>query len=238
MRRFVVGDIHGWPEPLEKLLKKVKFDFEKDLLIQLGDIVDRGPNSYGVVEVLLKVKNLVLIQGNHDIWFKEYLITRYVGSDWFQQGGNKTLNSYKWRNFEKIDEHMDFYNRQVPYHILDNKIFTHGGFNPKTNVNGQDPWNFAWDRDMIMEVMNTQKGVESVDGFDEIFVGHTPTIYWSKQEETRGGLILPHSFPITTPINVGNVWNVDTGCGKKGPLTIMNIDTKEYWQEEPDYSQR
>ena len=53
--------------------------------------------------------------------------------------------------------------------------------------------------------------------FSEIYIGHTPV--------TRIG----H----TKPVNVANVWNVDTGAAFKGPLTIMDIDTKEIWQSDP-----
>jgi serine/threonine protein phosphatase 1 len=53
--------------------------------------------------------------------------------------------------------------------------------------------------------------------YDEIYIGHTPV--------TRIGE--------TTPVQKANVWNVDTGAAFKGPLTIMDIDTKEFWQSEP-----
>ncbi|PHK27906.1 metallophosphatase, partial [Nostoc linckia z16] len=56
--------------------------------------------------------------------------------------------------------------------------------------------------------------------YKEIFIGHTPV--------TRIGQ--------TVPVNMANVWNVDTGAAFKGPLTIMDADTKEYWQSDPVYN--
>ena len=53
--------------------------------------------------------------------------------------------------------------------------------------------------------------------FNEIYIGHTPTTY----------------FDLTTRMQGCNVWNVDTGAAFKGPLTIMDIDTKEFWQSDP-----
>ena len=70
------------------------------------------------------------------------------------------------------------------------------------------------------------------DNFKTIFIGHTPTIYWTAKEDiTTGGIIRPKGQPITMPIKAANIWNVDTGCGKGNfPLTIMNPDTEEFWQ--------
>ena len=53
--------------------------------------------------------------------------------------------------------------------------------------------------------------------FTEIFIGHTPTTRINK----------------TTPVNKANVWNLDTGAAFKGPLTVMDVHTKEYWQSDP-----
>ena len=56
--------------------------------------------------------------------------------------------------------------------------------------------------------------------YNEIFIGHTPT--------TRMG--------ITIPMNAANVWNIDTGAAYKGPVTVMNVETKEFWQSDDAYT--
>ncbi len=66
MKRYVVADIHGNCKALKQVLKRGKFDYKKDLLIVLGDVVDGFCDSYLVVEELLKIKNIVFIIGNHD----------------------------------------------------------------------------------------------------------------------------------------------------------------------------
>ena len=63
-RRFVLGDIHGELDNLKEVLQKSGFDYENDLLIQVGDIVDRGQEPFKCMDELLKVKNLVLLLGN------------------------------------------------------------------------------------------------------------------------------------------------------------------------------
>jgi len=66
MKRFVIGDVHGRLKALIEVLKKAKFNYDKDKLIVLGDIADGGYDTYMVVEELLKIKHLVLVLGNHD----------------------------------------------------------------------------------------------------------------------------------------------------------------------------
>ena len=66
MKRYVLGDIHGNFKALKQVLKRSKFDYEKDELIIIGDVVDGYSCSFEVVEELLKIKNKVFILGNHD----------------------------------------------------------------------------------------------------------------------------------------------------------------------------
>ncbi len=61
-------------------MKKSRFDYNKDKLIILGDVVDGGYNSYLVVEELLKIKNKIFIIGNHDKWF-----TNHIKSGWSEE---------------------------------------------------------------------------------------------------------------------------------------------------------
>jgi len=68
-RKFVIGDIHGHYCEMMHLFKVVRFDYDQDLLISLGDLVDRGPNSMEVIEELMKIRNFIHILGNHDNWF-------------------------------------------------------------------------------------------------------------------------------------------------------------------------
>jgi len=237
-RTFVVGDIHGWHKPLVDLLQDVSFDYDKDTLISVGDIADRGPDVYLVVEELMKIKNKVLIQGNHDIWFKSFLKTGHIESHWWNQGGDETHASYKRRNWANKKAHISFFDKQVPFSVINNKCFVHGGFDRNLPIAQQSAISLAWDRELVNEAMlclGKREVLRFFDKFYEVFIGHTPTIYWDKDDKLGGGLILPTRTPITEPIYAGGVWNVDTGCGKGGPLTIMDIDTKKFWQRWPKY---
>jgi len=238
MRRFAIGDIHGMHDKLIKCLESVNFDYKNDELIQLGDVVDRGGYSFECIEELLKIKNLKAILGNHDERFFHGLLCGQY--DLYNQGAMETLRSYI--NNCKIDKpllpncevnmsdipdsHFRFFKDQLDYYIdEDNNCFVHGGFNRhklieetgKTHGHISD---LFWDRDLwssavgFSRMKNNPHKFKIKNNFKEIFIGHTPTLYWDSEK----------------PMKCANIWNLDTGCGKGGFLTIMNIETKEYIQ--------
>lgn len=247
MRKLVVGDIHGNYRGFMQVLERCGFDYDNDMLISIGDVVDGHCDSFEVVEELLKIKHLVAIRGNHDDWFYEWIRTGKNPSDW-QQGQKHTGLSYlkhhdpnmAWSRFtigrdgesyfesptlkvEHIpDSHVEFFENQVPMHIDDNRVFVHGGFNRRKSIHIQPSFVLYWDRNLWEEALSFKsskmKDVEfnNFDGFREIYIGHTTTEIWGE----------------TTPMNAGNVWNLDTGGGWFGKISIMDIDTKEYWQSE------
>jgi len=250
MKTYVIGDIHGAYKSLQQCLSKVNFDYDKDTLIQLGDITDGWSEVYEIVEELLKIKNLHAIRGNHDAGFKTWLSDGDHPTSWLQ-GGDGTLKSY-CKHLERQyigrhggyttdllpkdlpESHFNFFMfKQKPYHIdSDNRLYVHGGLNrhhpiDNTIYNNEDV--LMWDRDFWMaalsygqvepgdEIAYPKRGKFKVNGdFKDIFLGHTATISWKTDK----------------PINAANVWNLDTGAGFHGKLTIMNVETKEYWQSD------
>ena len=222
-RRLVLGDIHGKYDYLMEVLQKCNFDYENDLLIQIGDVVDRGPDPFLCIEELLKIKNRVFICGNHDSAFISK-ITRgdsYLGNH-TQNGQGITIQA--WNKLYKIEKNkaLEFFQEQVNYHVTeDNIIFVHGGFVKDLLLENTHPDTLQWDRELWTEAMTCEKGIkiETLYKAKDIFIGHTPTIYYNE----------------TLPMVKGGITNIDTGCGKSGPLTIMDIDTKEYWQSEHNF---
>lgn len=228
MRTFTMGDIHGGYKALLQCLERSKFDYENDTLIQLGDVVDGWSEVYECVEELLKIKNLIAIKGNHDEWFNEFINTGMHGSQW-TQGADITRESYRRPTFTIPDSHVKFFRTQLPYFIDEqNRCFVHAGFNRHCSIKQQNPpYIYWWDRDLWMAALSHKNGKEQFadsyvgkfkikDDFKEIFIGHTATINWKTTE----------------PMKAANIWNLDTGGGFKGKLTIMDVDTKEYWQSD------
>jgi len=222
-KRYVLGDIHGEYKQLMAVLKAVDFDYENDHLIQLGDVVDRGAESFECVEELLKIKNLIAIRGNHDATWFDSLRTG-TQNILFNQGGKQTYASYI-KHCGTLDAipnaHLQFFKNQFAYYQDGHKnLFIHGGFNRHKMLEYQEQNIYIWDRDLWLAALSYEAMKDQThpfkykDEFKEIFIGHTPTTYWD----------------CPTPMHAANIWNLDTGCGKGGLLTIMNIETKEYVQ--------
>lgn len=222
---FVIGDIHGELDKFLSVLEQCKFDYENDRLISVGDLCDRGPQSREVVNEILKMKHTVCIRGNHDKWFNDFLDTGHAADMWLRQGGYETLQSYVDHS-EDYGPHRDFYSAQRNFFVEKNICFVHGGFDVDRYIDEQDSNELYWDRELVEKMMSCgpDKKLKHKDNFDMIFIGHTPTLYWKEDIKGIG------SRDITTPIFKGGVWNIDTGSGKGGKLTIMDLETKEYWQ--------
>lgn len=257
MRTFVIGDIHGAYRALVQCLERCQFDKEKDLLITLGDICDGWTEVYECVEELLTIKNRIDIIGNHDRFFIDWLNTA-VQSDRWRQGGLGTLESYtRALGVGVIDviaggymtsllredipaSHWKFFKHQRLYYKDDlrNMFFVHGGFDRFKSItdNRHDhPSEFYWNRDLWEKAMSCKgdQKLQTIDNFGEIFIGHTATTNWTiKEEHTATGIVIPKGAMITVPMFSGGVWNMDTGAGWHGKLTIMNISTKEFWQSD------
>ena len=224
-KRFVIGDIHGANKALLQCLERSGFDYENDLLISLGDVSDGWSEVPQAFETLLSIKNLIYVLGNHDYWLLDWL--KY-GADphiWLSQGGQIVKEVYiklmEQGAMEVLHRHRDFLDKAPFYHLTeDNKLFVHGGFDWHMPIEEQMyPKDMLWDRHLFSVASmwhNWDKG-DCVKLYDEVFIGHTATSY---------------SHPDMKPVHVSNVWNLDQGAGWVGKLTIMDIDSKEYWQSD------
>jgi serine/threonine protein phosphatase 1 len=211
MRRFVIGDIHGAYKALIQCFERSAIDIQTDLLICLGDICDSWPDVDKVFETLLGITNLVMLLGNHDNWALDWFLTRNAPEIWTGQGGDVTVRAYR-KNIPAT--HIELLKNAKLYYILDNKIFVHGGFLPEKDLRLQDKNIFIWDRSLIRTALNYWFYGENIHltKFDEVYVGHTPTI----------------NFDEKTPIKACEIYLMDTGAGWPGGiLTMMDIDTKE-----------
>lgn len=243
-RVLVCGDIHSSYKGLVQALERAKFSYKNDRIIFLGDYCDGWSQTYEVVELLLKIQNEsthtpVFIRGNHDSVFLHWL-TRGVHMFGWAQGANHVAESYakhadreifvKPSNGAYVTDltkhdmplsHVKFFENQIDFYVDDkNRGFVHGGFTDPRGLGFEDGDTYHWDRDLWQFFsLGFEKGVPHPQCavYDEVFIGHTPTLTISK----------------TTPVTRGRVTNVDTGGGWiGGRVSIMNIDTHEFWQSD------
>jgi len=232
-RTLVIGDIHSGLRALEQLLLKAKVTTD-DQLIFLGDYVDGWSTAVETISFLLelqKTHQCIFIRGNHDELCYNWLSTGEDNAVWLQHGGTATRTSYKKAENATIQRHMYFYENLQNYYLdAKNRLFLHAGF---TNLKGVAfeyfPTTFYWDRTLWEMVQSLDPNLLQSDAkypsrlrhYKEIYIGHTP---------------ISKRLSEVKPINLANVWNVDTGAAFKGPLTLLDVDTKEFWQSEPVYS--
>lgn len=229
-KTFVIGDIHGGLRALHQVLERSQAT-QKDNLIFLGDYVDGWSESPHVLDFLIelgKQQNCIFIRGNHDELLLNYLKTNDYNQEWFKHGGQSTIDAYQNISEKTRLEHIDFLENHLRDYYLDeqNRLFIHAGF---TNVNGiayeYYPRLFYWDRTLWETALSLNPALTKESPYypkrftfyNEIYIGHTPTTRINE----------------TIPVNKACVWNIDTGAAFYGPLTILNVDSKEYWQSEP-----
>ena len=138
---YAVGDIHGEREMLEELLAKLSLS-EDDELVFVGDYVDRGPDSRGVVELLIELQQrqrCTFLCGNHESMFLDFLGwpgSRYFAGDAFlANGGDRTLASYGYfdrddpdpETFSLPKAHEVFFSGLKLYHQAGDYLFVHAG---------------------------------------------------------------------------------------------------------------
>jgi serine/threonine protein phosphatase 1 len=228
-RTLVIGDIHGGLKAVHQVFKKAGVT-TADKLIFLGDYVDGWSESAGVMDYMTELAGInecIFIKGNHDVWCEEWLRTGEADKTWLFHGGQETVDSYATADTAKKIQHLNFL-EQMPYYFIDeqNRLFIHAGF---TSMHGPQKEfhnsNFSWDRTLWETALVMDKRIKRdsilfprrLKLFSEIYIGHTPTQYYN----------------VGVPMQGCNVWNLDTGAAFYGQLSIMDIDTKQFWQSEP-----
>jgi len=223
MRTIIVGDIHGCYQELTKLLKKVEFDKERDRLISLGDLMDRGKQSYEVYDFFRLLKKemgerCVIIRGNHEEMMLEAAL--FPGDDdlWKQNGGNKTIKSF-YGHGTHVFHHAGWFKA--------NTVLTYEGENFQCCHAGLDSEDIAENLPEVLLWDRTR--IDRNDYYGKLtIIGHTPILdaaWYAGNEKTMK--ILPERTRMQLP-KTGLIC-LDTGCVFGYRLTAMVIEGDEYW---------
>ena len=205
-RTIAIGDIHGCARALEVILEAIEPNPD-DVIITLGDYIDRGPQSRQVIDRLLRLQQecqLIPLRGNHECLLLDALQRKTLFNFWLQCGGQQTLDSYGGTIEQIPPSHIDFFQRCRPFHETEHHLFFHASFDPTLPAGQQD------DQQLFWEHLRGPGPGQHASG-KRVFVGHTPQ---------DGGRIL----------RLDHVVCLDTYCFGNGCLSAMEVHSETTWQ--------
>jgi serine/threonine protein phosphatase 1 len=228
-RVLAIGDVHGMYEKLIKLMDKIRFNPDEDLLIFLGDYIDRGPDPGRCLQYIFALQDqypdvVVCLMGNHEVMMSSYfmqkrgsynnLIVDYAGS-WLDNGGLETLKQLDEMDADTKEELLQWVmNLPVKYQYQD-YFFCHAGVDPDVPLAVQNEFDMLWRR---------QQWWEQYKGEETLVVGHTPVQkvmkLTGKERRTPKPLFLAN-----------HVIMCDTGAYMSGgKLSCVDVLAGKVWQ--------
>jgi serine/threonine protein phosphatase 1 len=192
---FIIGDIHGCLDALKRLMDKIPWRPDRDRLIFLGDFVDRGKNSKGVVDYVLSLRRyssqIDCLIGNHEVLLLNYMDGNDRGL-YFLNGGWSTLESYmaekpEGKGLLVPEDHMSFYRSLKTYLELEDYYVVHAGFRPGVEIEKQNLEDMTWIREPFI--------YSDYEFGKRVIFGHTPF---------REPLVLENKIGLDTGAVYGN----------------------------------
>ena len=211
-RLIAIGDIHGCRAALEGLLESVA-PTPGDRLVLLGDYVDRGPDSRGVIDLVLRLReslDVVTLLGNHEEMMLGALEGRSPVGWWLRYGGREPLASYgPESDLQDVpEEHTEFLRSLLDYHEEPEFFFTHGNYVPGETLDQQPVEALRWTS------LNDRRPGPHCSGKKAV-VGHS---------SQKSGRVL----------DLGHLICIDTFCHGGGRLTALDCYTGRTWQADRD----
>jgi serine/threonine protein phosphatase 1 len=202
---YAVGDIHGSLDKLKSLVAACRqhADGREMSLVFLGDYIDRGPESAGVVRFVMSLEleapeRVIALKGNHEAWALSVLDGSAQVSTWLRNGGAATLASYGVNDVGDLPRaHLDWMRTLRLTHNDGRRFFVHAGVNPAKPLDAQDEQDLLWIREPFL--------TDERDYGRLIVHGHTPLV-------------------TAEPELCGNRLNLDTAAVFGGPLTAAIFD--------------
>lgn len=237
MKTFVVGDVHGRAAQLQALLEMLPRDESADKLIFLGDLIDRGLDAPGCVELVMKLQRanperVLCLRGNHEQMLLDFIegsanlwITPVTGGErTFAQYTGKPLHVTKEQDLDEArrevensvpPEHLDFFHALPHYYEDDYAIYVHAGLDGAKHPRDTAPQFLLWMRDM--EFYKNYRGKPCI-------FGHTPTpLLPLRGRVGRHGIYISHSA-------IG----IDTGYNLQSPLSCLSLPDFSLYQSFAD----
>ena len=208
-RIIAIGDIHGCAVAFRRLIDELQ-PSEGDLIVPLGDYVDRGPDSRGVIELLLELEQscqLIPLMGNHELMMLRALNDLGSLRFWLECGGMATVESYGG-GMDIPEPHLQFLRRCCRYVETEDFIFLHANYDPDLSLEAQPDHLLFW-----QHVLKDPPG-RHISG-KKVIVGHTP--------QSSGEVL-----------DLGHLICIDTYCYGTGWLTALDLANNHMWQANKD----
>lgn len=207
-RLIAIGDIHGCSLALDAILAAIAPQPE-DTLVALGDYVDRGPDSKGVIDRLINLASqcqLICLHGNHEEMMLDVVRDGQPPFRWLQYGGVETLDSYRFAGDMSVisQEHRDFFATLRDYYETDDFFFTHANYDPDLPLPEQP-------RHLLRWIKLTESTPGPHFSGKRAVLGHT---------HDRNGEIF----------DIGHLVCIDTYCYGGGWLTALDVVSGQLWQ--------
>jgi len=178
-RYYVIGDIHGRADLLRRLHGQIKADAASAaerthrIIVYLGDYIDRGPDSRGVIDLILTDPlegfERIHLKGNHEDALLRFMEDESRGAGWLSIGGQATLLSYGVKFPKDLSrdeelqhiwldlrlrmplEHLEFFSNLTLKHEAGDYLFVHAGVRPGLPISQQNPRDLMWIRDDFLK---------------------------------------------------------------------------------------
>lgn len=211
-RIFIIGDIHGCLGMLKRLMRKIDWHPGSDRLIFLGDYIDRGEDSSGVIDYIIEIsrdsEKVECLIGNHEASFLDFLSGTDVRT-FLVNGGETTLESYRRRadldrGLDIPQGHFHFLKNLKPWIELEEYYVVHAGFRPGVALQDQCLEDLVWIRDIFI--------FSEWDFGRRVIFGHTP---------------------FSQPFVMDNKIGLDTGAVYGNRLTCLELPALIFHYVEP-----
>lgn len=219
--RYAIGDVHGCCRTLQTLIEEVVRPEPHDAIFLLGDYIDRGPDSKGVLDYLISLFQrddifVFPLMGNHEeLCLKAAAGDTVARSIWYGNGGYNTLQSFGVESPQEIShEYLDFMAAMRRMHVADDYVLVHAGLDFATEdpIHDTAPEFMLWTRSERVQP-------QSLNG-RTLVCGHTVTPLFEIRKSLATSVI-----------------RLDNGCYDKGhmgygSLVALNLDTRELLVQE------
>ena len=210
-RRFAIGDVHGCSRTLRRLVERGIGLSREDELFLLGDLIDRGPDTKGVLDFIIELREkgftVTSVRGNHEEMYLHAGDSRGHMDMWLANGGQSTLASFQADGPGDIPHLYQSFLRSLPYYLLlDGFVIVHAGLNFDLNDPFADTEAMLWRRDCEVDLRRT--------GGRRLINGHTPV--------TRDQIVASLA---TDRIMLDNGCVFGSGGAGKGHLVALDLNT-------------